>query len=156
MNEKMRTISWTHQPLIVLFAAAIAAGCGSDSKPAASTDAGLSAKCGNGKLDTGEACDGTLLGGKTCSTATSGAKTGGTPSCDSTCKLVVTGCTSAAGTGGGGGVGTGGAAAGGAPSGGSGGKGSGGKGGTGNVDGGTASGGTGGTGGGNPVDAGKG
>jgi hypothetical protein len=46
--------------------------------------------CGNGKLDTGEACDGSLLGGKTCTTQ---GFTGGTLSCSSTCTLNTASCT---------------------------------------------------------------
>jgi hypothetical protein len=145
VNETMRTISWTKQPLIILFAAAIAAGCGSDStpgKPAA--EGGL---CSNDKKDPGEMCDGKDLDKKTCQTAGMGTFTGGTLKCATTCKAFdVTGCTKA-GTGGGGGmVGSGGAPIGngGAPS--SGGKkgldggadsGSGGSGGTANRDSGT-------------------
>lgn len=116
----MRTISWTKQPLIILFAAAIAAGCGSDSKPAASADAGLSKKCGDGVIDTGEECDKTALGGKNCSTALMSGSTG-TLTCSSTCKLVTTACSKPAGSGGA--VSAGGASAGGAAQGGKGGNG---------------------------------
>lgn len=152
----MRTISWTTQPLMILFAAAIAAGCGSDSPaPAPAAEAGT--KCGNGKIDTGEVCDGTQLGGKTCATAMLTSGTVGSLKCSADCKtFATTSCNK--GTGGAGGTtGAGGAPVGngGAPAGGSGGKGSGGKGGS-HIDGGADSGSTGGTGGGNPVDAGKG
>lgn len=96
----MRMISWTKQPLIILFAAAIAAGCGSDSKSPGNADAGLAAKCGDKVLDTGEACDGTLLGGKTCATATSMMGSTGTLKCSATCKLDISGCSTPAGSGG--------------------------------------------------------
>jgi hypothetical protein len=71
--------------------------------------------CNNGALDPGEQCDGALLGGSTCSSATMGSMPNGTLSCVN-CALVVTGCSTNGvppGTGGGnngtgGGNGTGG------------------------------------------------
>jgi len=50
--------------------------------------------CGNGALDTGEACDGNNLGGKTCATQ---GFTGGTLSCNANCTLNTAGCTSSTG-----------------------------------------------------------
>ncbi len=46
--------------------------------------------CGNGLLDSGEQCDGTNLGGATC---TSKGFAGGTLSCSSSCTLVTSACT---------------------------------------------------------------
>lgn len=46
--------------------------------------------CGNKVIETGEACDGTTLGGKTC---TSLGFTGGTLACSSTCQLNTASCT---------------------------------------------------------------
>jgi len=96
------------------------AACSSDDEP--STPA---AKCGNGKIEGTEKCDGTALGtpAATCSTATAGAKPTGTLTCSTSCTFNTTGCTAAGGaggtsgaggtTGGTGGVGTGGSATGG-------------------------------------------
>ena len=53
-------------------------------------------KCGNGKLDSGEACDGTLLGSATCASVVGKGSTGSL-SCDSSCKLVKTECSPADG-----------------------------------------------------------
>lgn len=53
-------------------------------------------KCGNGKLDTGEECDGSLLGSATCASVVGKGSTG-TLSCDNNCKLVKTGCSAADG-----------------------------------------------------------
>src|SRR5262249_28971556 len=61
--------------------------------------------CGNKKLDDGEKCDGTLLGGKNCNTATMGAKTGGTLACKSDCSDFDTSKCTAGSTGGSGGAG---------------------------------------------------
>jgi hypothetical protein len=115
----MRTISWTKASLIVLFGAALAAGCGSDS-PAPATHTPEGGTCGNGTIDTGEVCDKANLNGKTCATAMMGMFTGGNLACASNCKtFVVTGCTaggsggSTAGGGAGGVVGNGGGPAGG-------------------------------------------
>ena len=51
---------------------------------------GGTASCGNGVIDTGEQCDGTALGGVTCSTL---GYTGGSLACSSTCQRVTTACT---------------------------------------------------------------
>ncbi|MGC4119622.1 MAG: proprotein convertase P-domain-containing protein [Myxococcales bacterium] len=51
--------------------------------------------CGNGTLDSGEACDGTNFGTATCSSATGGARPGGTLACNA-CALDTSGCTTAA------------------------------------------------------------
>ena len=48
------------------------------------------AQCGNGKRETGEACDGTDLGGFTCESA--GYASGGTLSCESSCLLNFSEC----------------------------------------------------------------
>ena len=143
----MRT-SWTKLSGLILFAAAVAYGCGSDSKttpPVA--EGGL---CGNGTIDTGEDCDGTKLNSKTCQTQGMGTFTGGALTCSATtCKFVTTACTKAA-TGTGGTTGTGGAPVGngGSPSGGK-------KGLDGGTDGGKATGGTTGAGGTTSTDAGS-
>ena len=46
--------------------------------------------CGNGKLDSGEQCDGSVLGGKACKDV---GKNGGTLACTSMCTLNTSGCT---------------------------------------------------------------
>jgi len=46
--------------------------------------------CGNGRLDSGEECDGTNYGGATCESLGRGS---GTVTCDEACHLVVDGCT---------------------------------------------------------------
>jgi hypothetical protein len=61
--------------------------------------------CGNGRLDPGERCDGTQLGGNTCSTATMGSMPGGVLRCAS-CNFDISACTTS-GTGSGTGGGTG-------------------------------------------------
>ena len=73
------------------------------------SDAGVDGgKCGNGRIDPGEECDGTRLGGATCSSATMNAHPSGQLSCKQ-CQLVTTGCTGGSGNNGtGGGNGTGG------------------------------------------------
>ena len=49
--------------------------------------------CGNSVLETGETCDGSALGGKTCSTQ---GFTGGTLTCSSSCQLNTSACTTTA------------------------------------------------------------
>ena len=61
--------------------------------------------CGNGVIDQGEQCDGSNLAGQTCS---SRGYTGGTLSCNSTCTINTSQCTSASPPSGGGGGGGGG------------------------------------------------
>lgn len=48
--------------------------------------------CGNGRIDSGEDCDGTMLGSATCSSATSGALTEGTLGCAPGCAFDTRGC----------------------------------------------------------------
>jgi hypothetical protein len=48
--------------------------------------------CGNGVREGDEACDGTDLGGQTCTTVTSGFVTGGTLACGPDCKFDTTDC----------------------------------------------------------------
>ena len=109
-------------PMFATLILVAVAACSSDDEgtpPPAKT-------CPNGKIDTGEVCDGTQLGGKTCDTATSGAKPTGTLKCTATCTFDTSGCTAAAGTGGtagtgatgAGGTGTGGTGTGGSGTGG--------------------------------------
>jgi hypothetical protein len=65
--------------------------------------------CGNGTLDSGEACDGADLAGATCATGTMGAMPNGVVTCSPDCALVYSGCTgSIVGGTGGTGSGTGG------------------------------------------------
>jgi hypothetical protein len=64
-------------------------------------------RCGNGQIDPGEACDGTLLGGTTCGVITMGTQPVGALRCTSTCALDSSGCRSA-GIGAGGAIGSGG------------------------------------------------
>ncbi|HVU03401.1 MAG TPA: dienelactone hydrolase family protein [Polyangiaceae bacterium] len=66
------------------------------------------ATCGNGALDSGEACDGSNLAGQTCESATLNARPNGTLSCTASCTLDATGCTSNGPGNGTGGAGTGG------------------------------------------------
>jgi hypothetical protein len=121
----MRTISWKHS-VAALFAIAIFAACSDDTTTPA-TDGGPDGStnlCGNKKVDTGEDCDGTVLGkSKTCSDATMGKMTSGTLGCTSKCKIDITKCTGGGGTGGGGGGGTSGTGGGGGTGGGPGGSG---------------------------------
>lgn len=49
--------------------------------------------CGNGRIDSGEDCDGTNLNGKTCATLSGATYTGGTLACSSSCTFVTSGCT---------------------------------------------------------------
>lgn len=96
--------------------------CSTGGAAAGTGGAAASGTCNNGVLDPGEACDGSLFGGKNCATATMNAQPNGLLTCSATCTLVTTGCSvSGVGNGGagGGGPGTAGASgAGGAPAGG--------------------------------------
>jgi len=56
-------------------------------------------KCGNGKIDPGEDCDGQNLKGATCASVTMGTRTAGFLSCSNTCRMITTGC-AGVGTGG--------------------------------------------------------
>ena len=80
-----------------LCVAAAMASCGSDES---SSPAPGSGTCGNGTLDQGEVCDGTTV--PSCGMATSYAMPNGTVTCDSSCQLVLTGCTGGVGGAGGG------------------------------------------------------
>lgn len=46
--------------------------------------------CGNGRIEPGEICDGTNLGGATCASATMGIRQGGPLGCNNTCTAFVT------------------------------------------------------------------
>ena len=74
------------------------------------SDSGLheSPLCGNGKLDSGEQCDGKKLNGATCSSATMNARPNGTLSCTNRCRFDTSKCTGSGNGGTGGGPGTGG------------------------------------------------
>ena len=48
--------------------------------------------CGNGRIDVGEQCDGSMLGGATCATETMGARPAGTLTCTKGCTLSTSGC----------------------------------------------------------------
>jgi hypothetical protein len=87
------------QIVACIFAVALAA-CGSDDEEESSASL-----CGNKKKDANEQCDGALLPADTCAAATMGARTGGTLKCSAGCTFDTTGCTTAGGTGGGGGMG---------------------------------------------------
>jgi hypothetical protein len=89
--------------------AAVFVGCGGRIE-ADYADSGAEdvSKCGNGKIDDGEECDGSHLGGATCSSATMDAHPGGQLGCDGKCRLVLTGCTGAGAPETGGATGTGG------------------------------------------------
>jgi hypothetical protein len=65
------------------------------SVPSGGTTTTPTPTCGNGKIDSGETCDGSLLGGKTCVTQ---GFTGGTLSCSSTCQLNTGSCTKSTST----------------------------------------------------------
>jgi hypothetical protein len=58
-------------------------------------NANQAVQCGNGIVDESEECDGTELGGLTCSDVAA-SYTGGTLSCSSSCTLIRTGCQSSA------------------------------------------------------------
>jgi hypothetical protein len=103
-----------------------------------------SSKCGNGRIDDGEQCDGSHLGGATCATATMTAQSKGQLSCNK-CRLVTTDCSGSGPSGGGGSVGTGGRNSTGGGVGTGGGMGTGGRLGTGGAMGGGGRGGAGGT-----------
>jgi hypothetical protein len=64
-------------------------GCSGTSTSTGGTSTGTTG-CGNGKIDAGEQCDGTNLGGKTCA---SYGYISGTLSCTSDCKVTLTKCT---------------------------------------------------------------
>jgi hypothetical protein len=69
------------------------------------SDSGLheSPLCGNGKLDSGEQCDGNKLNGATCGSVTMGSRPNGVLSCSDRCRLDASKCTGSGngGTGGG-------------------------------------------------------
>ena len=88
-------------PLVALALAALTAGsvgdCGSDSSSPPGT-------CGNGMVESGEACDGTPPPGSSCMASTMGARPFGMVACTN-CQIDTTACMT---TGGGGAPGTGG------------------------------------------------
>src|SRR5262245_49858020 len=85
-----------------LTAASIGA-CGSDADAPSTV-------CGDQMVQAGEQCDGQNLNGQTCQSVTMNPMATGTLACDTSCRLVTSGCTTGAGggTGSGGGTGTGG------------------------------------------------
>ncbi|HVW30098.1 MAG TPA: hypothetical protein VHC69_32290 [Polyangiaceae bacterium] len=91
--------------------AAVFVGCGGRIE-ADYADGGAedTSKCGNGKIDDGEECDGTHLGGATCSSVTMNAHPDGQLSCDDKCHLVLIGCMGSGEPSTGGATGTGGRA----------------------------------------------
>jgi hypothetical protein len=101
--------------LVALGAVALIAACGSnDDGSAQATDALKHRLCHNGKIDSGEQCDGNHLNKETCSTITLGAKPYGKLGCSQTCQFDTTHCSAtASGGGAGGGGGSGGASTGG-------------------------------------------
>jgi hypothetical protein len=64
-------------------------------------------RCGNGQIDPGEACDGTIFGGTTCGVVSMGTRPVGALRCTSSCVLDSSGCRSA-NVGAGGAIGAGG------------------------------------------------
>ncbi len=72
-------------PVLLLAGALVAFGCGG-------SGGGDDAVCGNGVLETGEACDGTEFGSATCLTE---GFTGGNLACTATCTLDTSACTTA-------------------------------------------------------------
>ena len=70
--------------------AASAPGTGGTAVTATGGSPGGSATCGNGKVETGEACDGSALQSATCATL---GYSGGALACSSTCQLDVSSCT---------------------------------------------------------------
>jgi hypothetical protein len=59
-------------------------------------------RCGNGRVEGGELCDGSNLNGETCNSATMGARPAGSLRCTSGCSFDISSCRSSGGIGGGG------------------------------------------------------
>jgi hypothetical protein len=99
----MRTMSWIKHPVIILFVAAIAAGCSSsDNNTTPGPITSDASTCGNNKKEVGEVCDGTDLNHMTCQTAMLGMFTGGKLACKADCSGFDTkGCTNGGGGAGG-------------------------------------------------------
>jgi len=105
--------------LCAVLVAGLLAACGAEDDSDRSSDSAKrppgTRTCGNGRIDTGEQCDGRNLNGQTCATVTMGAKPRGSLSCSKSCTFNTKRCTGsgAGGTGGSGGAaGSGGASAG--------------------------------------------
>jgi hypothetical protein len=92
----------------VVLAAALLSGCGSeDTSSDQSQDPFLFGffKCGNGRIDRHEQCDGRNVGGETCASVTLGSRPGGTLRCNLFCRFDTRRCTRGGGSGGTAGVG---------------------------------------------------
>lgn len=88
--------------LLTLSAIGFMGACSSDEQNDKSANRWQNSKCGNGKVDPGEACDGADLDGETCSSVTMGSRVSGTLKCTHQCTFDTTGCgpTETGGTGG--------------------------------------------------------
>ncbi|HVU05068.1 MAG TPA: hypothetical protein VHE30_25135 [Polyangiaceae bacterium] len=92
------TLTTSLRLVFVLTVAAATVGACSSSDDGSGNAPQTSANCGNGTLDTGEACDGINLNGATCASLNS-AKPNGTPTCNN-CVLSDSTCSSGTGNGG--------------------------------------------------------
>ncbi len=92
---------WRSPAIAVLVVTAFLGCGGKDDSAELGADAGHRGLCGNGKLDKGEACDGTNFGGETCASLTMAVSPAGTPRCAEDCESIITdGCTGGGGEGG--------------------------------------------------------
>jgi hypothetical protein len=94
--------------LLTLSSIGFMGACSSDEQPQKSANQLANGTCGNGVVESGEACDGAELDGETCSSVTVGARTMGTLKCSSQCTFDTTGCVGASSGGTGGVAGSGG------------------------------------------------
>ncbi|HEX3598354.1 MAG TPA: hypothetical protein VHU80_24770, partial [Polyangiaceae bacterium] len=96
---------------LVAVAVGLFVGCGGRVEADYTSDAAAddtSANCGNGRIEKGEECDGSHLGGANCASATMNSRSTGQLSCDKQCKLDTSSCSGNGNPGTGGGTGTGG------------------------------------------------
>lgn len=99
---RAQSAGYWRSPAIAVLVVTAFLGCGGkDDSAELGADAGRHGPCGNGKLDKGEACDGTNFGGETCASLTMAISPGGTPRCAEDCASIITdGCTGTGGEGG--------------------------------------------------------
>jgi hypothetical protein len=96
---------WKSRSIALLVVLAFV-GCGGkdDSAELDTLDAGARGACGNGRLDQGEACDGTDFGGETCESISLNATPIGVLECADDCKSIITDKCTGGGNGGEGGT----------------------------------------------------